>query len=99
LSVIGFLQKIETRWYAIQARRENQGFEYGSVDEGGWGEASKCLSRDLGITLEEMVEMAEVRGQYLVVKFPWACGRAPRSSHDGFRPYDEETEKSGFLVF
>jgi len=65
----------------------------------GLGEASKCLSRDLGITLEEMVEVAGVRGQYLVVKFPWACGRAPRSSHDGFRPYDEETEKSGFLVF
>lgn len=40
-----------------------------------------------------------VKGQYLAVKFPWACGRAPRSSHDGFGPDDEETEKSGFLVF
>jgi len=29
----------------------------------GWvGGASKCLSRDLGITLEEMVEVAGVRG-------------------------------------
>lgn len=29
-----------------------------------------------------------VRGQYLVVKFPWACGPAPRISHDGFHPDD-----------
>ena len=46
------------------------------------GGASKCLSRDFGITLEEMVVGMRV------VEFPWACGQTPLRSHDGFHPDD-----------